>query len=64
MAFWLGAQKMVKASEEERFLMEVPLSLSKQKPQQYCPGVYMINVQVALETNTQRVLFGLTIFFL
>lgn len=24
MAFWLEAQKMVKASEEERFLMEIP----------------------------------------
>lgn len=55
---------MVIASEEERFLMEVPLSLSKQKPQQYCSGVYMMNVQVALETNTQRVFFGLIIFFL
>lgn len=41
MAFWLGSQKMVKASEEERFLMEVPLSLSKQKPHSNTVLVFM-----------------------
>lgn len=57
MAFWLGAQKMVKASEEERFLMEIPLFLAKQKPWQYCSGVYVVNAQTALETNTHSLFF-------
>jgi len=64
MAFWLGAQKMVKASEEERFLIEVPLSSGKTKATVVQSWYLYGQCSDSSGNKHPQDIFGVIIFFL
>lgn len=64
MAFWLDAQKMVQASEEERFLIEVPPSPGKTRVTVVLSWYLYGQCSDSSGNKHPKDIFGLIIFFL